>query len=109
MDTDTDSDSDDVPCTTPNTTYTIYVPTFLDDVLLSQMLITDLNAELLKKNWLTPELVREIESCFPTKEEISNTSEGDNIRDLDAFKAKAERQLPKRKICDRVKQSEEVS
>jgi hypothetical protein len=86
-DTDTDSDSDDVPCTTPNTTYTIYVPTFLDDVLLSQMLITDLNAELLKKNWLTPELVREIESCFPTKEEISNTSEGDNIRDLDAFKA----------------------
>jgi hypothetical protein len=36
---DTDSDSDDVPATTPNSTYTIYVSTFLDDVILSQMLI----------------------------------------------------------------------
>ncbi len=108
-DTDTDSDSDDVPCTTPNTTYTIYVPTFLDDVLLSQMLITDLNAELLKKNWLTPELVREIESCFPTKEEISNTSEGDNIRDLDAFKSKAAKLLPHGRIFVSFKQLDQVS
>jgi hypothetical protein len=50
MDTDTDSDSDDVPVTTSNSTYTIYVPTFLDDVLISTMLITDLNAQLMKKN-----------------------------------------------------------
>ena len=107
--TDTDSDSDDVPCTTPNTTYTIYVPTFLADVLLSQMLITDLNAELLKKNWLTPELVREIESCFPTKEEISNSTEGDNIRDLDAFKAKAAKLLPKGRIFVSFKQLDQVS
>jgi hypothetical protein len=37
-----DNDSDDVPDNTPNSAYTIYVPTFLDDVLLSQILITDL-------------------------------------------------------------------
>jgi hypothetical protein len=41
---DTDSDSDDVPANTPNSTYTIYIPTILDDVLLSQILITALNA-----------------------------------------------------------------
>jgi hypothetical protein len=82
---DNGSDSDDVPVNTPNSTYTIYVPTFLDDVMLSQILITDLNAELLKKNWLTPDLVRESESCFPTKEQISNIPEGDNNKRPQGF------------------------
>jgi hypothetical protein len=95
---DNDSDSDDIPADTPNSTYTIYISTFLDDVLLSQMLITDLTPELLKKNWLTPDLVREIESCFPTKDQKSNTPKGDNIRDLEAFKVKAAKLLPKGRI-----------
>ncbi len=91
MDDDSSSDSEEEPVPPPaHSCYTIYIPTFLDEaLLLSNMLITDLNAELLKKNRLTPELVRGIESCFPTKEEISNTAEGDNIRDLVAFKVKA--------------------
>ena len=59
MDSDSDA-AEDVPVTTPNSTYTIYVPTFLDDALISQMLISDLDAGLLKKNWLTPDLVSEI-------------------------------------------------
>jgi hypothetical protein len=72
-------------------------------------LITDLNAELLKKNWLTPDLVREIESSFPTKEQISNTAEGDNIRDLEAFKVMAAKLLPKGRIFVSFKQLDEVS
>jgi hypothetical protein len=73
------------------------------------MLITEHNAELLKKNWLTPDLVREIESCFPTKEEVSNTAKGDNIRDIDAFKVKAAILLPKGRIFVSFKQLDQVS
>jgi hypothetical protein len=73
------------------------------------MLITDLNADLLKKNWLTPDLVREIEDCFPTKDQISNTPKGDNIRDLDAFKVKAAKLLPRGRIFVSFKQLDQVS
>jgi hypothetical protein len=72
------SDSEDLlQHSTPNCTYTIYIPTFLtiyiptflvDDVLHSQMSISDLNADILQKNWLTLDLGREIEDCFPTKD-----------------------------------------
>ncbi len=110
MDDDSSSDSEEEPVPPPaHSCYTIYIPTFLDDTLLSNMLITDLNAELLKKNWLTPDLVREIESCFPSKEEISNTAEGDNIRDLVAFKVKAAKLLPKGGIFVSFKQLDQVS
>ncbi len=110
MDNDSSSDSEEEPVPPPaHSCYTIYIPTFLDEALLSNMLITDLNAELLKKNWLTPDLVREIESCFPSKEEISNTAKGDNIRDLVAFKVKAAKLLPKGRIFVSFKQLDQVS
>jgi hypothetical protein len=63
----------------------------------------------LLKNWLTPELVREIEACFPTKDEISNTPEGDNVRDLEAFKVKAAKLLHKGRIFVSFKLADQVS
>jgi hypothetical protein len=63
----------------------------------------------LQKNWLTSELVREIEAFFPTKEEISNTAEGDNVRDLEAFMVKAAKMLPKSRILASLKQVDQVS
>jgi hypothetical protein len=106
---DHDSDSEDLPHPTPPSTYTIYIPTFLDDIIHSQMSITDLNADVLQKNWLTPDLVREIEYCFLTKDQISNIPKGENIRDLKAFKVKAALLLPKGRIFVSFKQLDQVS
>jgi hypothetical protein len=97
------------PNHTPTGTYTIYIPTFLDAIHQSERLVSNLNVELLHQNWLTPDLVREIEDCFPTKEQISNTPDGDNIRDLEAFKVKAAKLLPTGRIFDSFKQLEQVS
>jgi hypothetical protein len=104
-----DSDSEDLPHSTTTSTYTIYIPTFLDDVLHSQMPIADLNADLSQKNWLTPDPVREIEEYFPTKEQISNTPEGGNIRDLEAFKVMAAKLLPKGRIFVSFKKVDQFS
>jgi hypothetical protein len=87
--TDNSSDSEDLQDNTPNGAYTIYIPIFLDDTHQSQRLLSDLNADLLQKNLLAPDLlVREIEDCFPTKYQISSTFKGDNVRDLQPFKVK---------------------
>jgi hypothetical protein len=48
---------------------------------------------------LTLDLIREIEECLLTKDEISNTLDGDNVRDLEAFKVKkVAKLLPKGRI-----------
>jgi hypothetical protein len=108
-----DSDSKDLPDSTPSCTYTMCIHTFLDDVLCSQkILIPDLNTvntDLLQKNSLTLDLVREIEDCFLTKDQISNTLEGDNIRDLGAFKVKAAKRLLTGRIFVSFKQLYQVS
>jgi hypothetical protein len=66
------------------------------------MLISDLNADLLQKNWLkTPDLVRE--------NQISNTPVGDNVRDWEAFKVKAVKLLPKGRIFVSFKKLDHVS
>jgi hypothetical protein len=54
---DNDSDSEDLPDSTPTGAYTIYIPMFLDDNHQSQRPLSNLNADLLQKDWLTPDLV----------------------------------------------------
>jgi hypothetical protein len=56
---DNNSDSKDLPDYTRTSAYTIYIPTFLDDIHQSQRPLSDLNADLLQKNWLTPDLVKD--------------------------------------------------
>jgi hypothetical protein len=109
MDNDSDSSEDPLVDYTPTGAYTIYIPTFLDDVHQSQRPLLDLNADLLHKKWLTPDLVRKIEDCFLTKYQISNTLEGDNVRALEDFKVKAAKLLPKGRIFVSFKQLDQVS
>lgn len=113
MDDSSDSEPEDIPHPTlpppPTVLYTIYIPTFLDGFLQSERPLSELNVELLRQNWLTPDLVREIEDCFPNKQQISNTPEGDNIRDPQAFKVKAAKLFPVGRIFASYKQVDQVS
>jgi hypothetical protein len=100
---------DRTPNYTPTGAKTIYITMFLDDVHQSQRPVSDLKIELLKQNWLTLDLVREIEDCFPTNEQISNTPDGDNIRNLESFKVKSAQLLSLRRIFVSFKQLDQVS
>jgi hypothetical protein len=65
------------------TTFTIYVPNFLQEYSLSEQSLERQNNELLQKDWLTAGLIGEIESLFPTHSEINH--DDDNKRDPHAF------------------------
>ena len=43
----------------------MYRPPFLDEVMDSDRHIDDKNSDLLRRDWLTDDLVEEIENCFP--------------------------------------------
>ncbi len=69
------------------TTFTLYVPDFVQQYRLSEQTPDEQNTELLRKDWLTPGLTHEIESLFPTASEINRHD--DNKRDSIAFQRKA--------------------
>jgi hypothetical protein len=69
------------------TTFTIYVPNFLQEYSISEESLEQQNTELLQKDWLTAGLVGEIESLFPAiRSEIKN--DDDNKHDPHAFQHK---------------------
>jgi hypothetical protein len=53
------------------TTFTLYIPNFVQQYSLSGKTLAQQNTELLQKDWLTPGLTHEIESLFPIASEIN--------------------------------------
>jgi len=64
----------------------MYRPPFLDEVMDSDRHIDDKNSDLLRRDWLTNDLVEEIENCFPHPTDIG----GGGIN-KEMFKIKIER------------------
>ena len=110
---DNDSSEEDAPTVppvrTPPRSHTIYIPSFLDVIPVTPLPLSQLNIHLLKKNWLTPDLVCEIERCFPTKAQITISADGDNVRDPQAFKVQATRLMPPGRIFASFKQLDQVA
>jgi hypothetical protein len=52
------------------TSFTIYIPVFLEEYSLSTQSLEQQKNKLLKKDWLTTGLIAEIETLFPTCSEI---------------------------------------
>ena len=48
----------------------VYVPNFYKEIVDSNKSIDEKNSELLKQNWFTNYLMKQIESNFPTQSEI---------------------------------------
>ena len=75
------------------------MPLYAPDWYISEMVSTELraivNSRLLKRNWITQDLAEEIQSKFPTRDEIiTNSVTGACERDLNAFKVKCEAMFP---------------
>jgi len=64
----------------------MYRPPFLDKVMDSDRHIDDKNSDLLRRDWLTDDLVEEIENCFPHP-----TDTGSVGINKESFKIKIER------------------
>jgi hypothetical protein len=65
------------------TTFTIYIPNFLEEYSLSEQSLEQQKIKLLRKDWLTSGLIGEIESLFPSHSKIKNAN--DNKQDPVAF------------------------
>jgi hypothetical protein len=57
------------------TTFTIYIPNFLEEYSLSEQSLEQQKNELLQKDWLTSGLTGEIEALFPCHSEIKNDND----------------------------------
>jgi hypothetical protein len=68
------------------TTFTLYIPDFVQEYSLSGQTLDEQNTQLLQKDRLTPGLIHEIETLFPNPSEIN--SDDDNRRDSNAFQRK---------------------
>jgi hypothetical protein len=68
------------------TTFTLYIPDFVQEHSLSGKNLDKHNTQLLQKDWLTPGLIHEIETLFPNPSEIN--SDDDNRRDSTSFQRK---------------------
>jgi hypothetical protein len=68
------------------TTYTLYIPDFVQEFSDSGKSPHEQNTELLQKDWLTPGLIHEIQTLFPNPSEINSSD--DNKRDPLAFQRK---------------------
>jgi hypothetical protein len=92
------------------TSFTLYIPDFVQEYSLSGKTLDKENTQLLRKDWLTPGLIHEIETLFPNPSEIN--SDDDNRCDSIAFQRKialyflvdggslpASNKLTKRQIC----------
>jgi hypothetical protein len=73
------------------TTFTIYIPDFLQEYSLPKKSLEEQKKELLWKDWLTSGLTHEIGTLFPTRTEIQIND--DNERDPIAFQHKIVAQL----------------
>jgi hypothetical protein len=58
--------------------------------------------EMKNLDWMTPDLIKEVEACYPTASEVNQGTE--NSRDLDAFKRKAELLFPVGRVFASYKQ-----
>ena len=67
-----------------------HIPIFYKEIMNSNKIIDEKNTELLKQNWLTDDLVKEIESNFLTQSEIV-----DDKRDHDASSVKDDKLFAK--------------
>jgi hypothetical protein len=74
------------------TTFNLYIPDFVQEYNLSGKTLNEQNTQLLQKDWLTPGLIHEIETFFPTPSEIN--SDDDNRRDSVAFQRKISLRFP---------------
>jgi hypothetical protein len=69
------------------TTFTIYIPNFLEEYSFSKQSLEQQKNEILQKDWwLTSGLIREIELLFPARSEVK--IDDDNKRDPTAFQQK---------------------
>ena len=89
------------------TTFTLYVPDFVQQYRLSEQTPDEQNTELLRKDWLTPGLTHEIESLFPTASEINRHD--DNKRDSIAFQRKAALLFPSGRMFASFKQIDQAA
>jgi hypothetical protein len=96
---------------TPNkpgvTTFTIYIPKFLEEYSLSEKSLDQQKKELLQKDWLTSGLIGEIEALFPCRSEIK--SDNDNKRDPRAFQHKIAQLFPSGRIFASFKQLDQAA
>ena len=88
-------------------TYTIYIPNFLEEYILSEQSFEQQKKELLQKDWLTTGLIGEIESLFPSRSEIKN--DNDNKRDPRAFQHKIAQLFPSGRIFASFKQLDQAA
>ncbi len=68
------------------TTFTVYIPDFLREYILSEQSLEEQKNVLLRKDWLTSGLIHKICSLFPTCSEIR--ADNDKKRDPTAFEHK---------------------
>jgi hypothetical protein len=88
------------------TTFTLYIPDFVQQYSLSGKTLAQQNTELLQKDWLTPGLTHEIESLFPIASEINR--QDDNKRDSIAFQRKAALLFPSGRMFASFKQIDQA-
>ncbi len=89
------------------TTFTLYIPDFVQQYSLSGKTLAQQNTELLQKDWLTPGLTHEIESLFPIASEINRHD--DNKRDSIAFQRKAALLFPSGRMFASFKQIDQAA
>jgi hypothetical protein len=84
------------------TTFTLYIPDFLQEYSLSDKSLDEQKNELLRKDWLTSGLTYEIQAMFPTPTDIQVND--DNKRDPIAFQHKIAQLFPVGRIFASFKQ-----
>jgi hypothetical protein len=89
------------------TTFTLYIPDFLEEYSLSDKSLEAQKNELLRKDWLTSGLTHEIETLFPTRAEIQVND--DNKRDPIAFQHKIAQLFPLGRIFASFKQIDQAA
>ena len=89
------------------TKFTLYIPDFLREYSLSDQSLEEQKNELLRKDWLTPGLVHQIHTLFPTCSEIK--TDDDNKRDPTAFEHKISQLFPPGRIFASFKQLDQAA
>jgi hypothetical protein len=89
------------------TTFTLYIPDFLQEYSLSDKSLDEQKNELLRKDWLTSGLTYEIQAMFPTPTDIQVND--DNKRDPIAFQHKIAQQFPVGHIFASFKQIDQAA
>jgi hypothetical protein len=89
------------------TTFTLYIPDFLQEYSLSDKSLVEQKNELLRKDWLTSGLTYEIEAMFPTPTDIQVND--DDKRDEIAFQHKIAQLFPVGRIFASFKQIDQAA